>query len=165
MSPSAPVPLVDLLREELSGYGALLAQFESQQEHLWRREIDAVIAGAAAIEASAEAGSRLRREREQWVRDFAADHDRPTDITMLELLDLFPADQRALLEALITEINQLIRRLRRCARHNQLVMRRALELHQEILAQFNPRPRPRTYSPRGAVPPPLAGASTLHTAV
>lgn len=159
-------PLVDVLREELAGYGALLALFEKQQGQLWRREIDAVAASSQEIERLAAESGRLRVTRELWVRDLAETHARPADSSLRQLLDIFPADQRPLLQALIDEINLLIHRVRRHARQNQIILRRAMELHHESLALLQPAPRPRTYSGRGKVAAPvLAGATALRAAV
>jgi flagellar biosynthesis/type III secretory pathway chaperone len=158
-------PVVNLLRDELAGYGALLALFERQQEQLWRREIEAVAESSRDIEVCAADCAKLRLERELWVREFALEHGRTAGSSLRQLLDLFPADQGPLLEALILEINQLIHRVRRGARHNQLILRRALEVHQETLALMQAPTRPRTYSGRGEVATPLMDASTLRAAV
>lgn len=158
------VPLAALLREELAGYGGLLALFERQQEQIWRREIQTVAETSAAIEALAAETAIHRRAREDWVSRFATEHDRPADTALRQLLPFFPVDQQPMLAAFIEEINQLIQRVRRRAHQNQGVLARAVDVHREALAFFNPAARPRTYTPNGQVSPLADSALSFHVA-
>ncbi len=151
MSPFPVVPLVGLLRAELSGYGGLLALFDRQQAQLWRREIGPVADTSLAIETLAAEVAGHRAARETWVAGFAGEHARPADSTLRNLLPLFPADQQSLLAALIEEINHLLHRVRRRARQNHTILSRAVELHRDTLALLIPGHQPRTYAPSGQV--------------
>jgi flagellar biosynthesis/type III secretory pathway chaperone len=164
MNARAFVPLVDLLRAELAGYGGLLALFDEQQALLWRREVQAVADTSLAIEQIAAETARHRLERETWVARFAAAHDRPADSTLRSLLALFPEDQQPLLGALIDEINHLLHRVRRRARQNHSILARAVELHRDALASLHPAARPRTYAPSGRVGSVTGPAATLQAA-
>lgn len=145
------VPLVELLRSELAAYGGLLALFERQQALLWSREVQAVSEASLEIEALATESVRHREARERWVTQFAMEHSRSPDSSLRQLLPLFPADQRALLDALILEVNHLIHRVRRRARQNHSLLARAVELHREAVATLHPAARPRTYVASGRV--------------
>lgn len=155
------VPLVELLRAELSGYGGLLALFDEQQNQLWRREIQAVADTSRAIEELAAETALHREAREQWVSCFAAAHDQPADATIRRLLPFFPEVQRPLLTALIEEINHLLRRVRRRASQNHSILARAVELHRDVLANLHPAARPRTYAATGRVGHAAGPAATL----
>ncbi len=157
-----PVPLVDLLREELAGYGGLLACFDDQQQRLLRGEPDSVAEASAAIESLVAETATHRATREAWARTFAAAHGRPAESTLRQLLPLFPLDQQPLLAALIDEINHLIYRVRHRARQNHLLLARAVELHRETIEFIRPGTRTRTYAPTGRVA--TSPASTLRAA-
>ncbi len=155
------VPLVDLLRAELSGYGGLLALFDRQQNQLWSREAQAVAETSLAIQELADETARHRRERETWVTCFAAAHDQPAGSSLRRLMTFFPEEQRPLLTALTDEINHLLHRVRRRARQNHSILARAVELHRDLLAHLHPSARPRTYAPTGLVGHLTGPASTL----
>jgi flagellar biosynthesis/type III secretory pathway chaperone len=145
------VPLVELLRSELSAYGGLLALFDQQQALLWSREVQSVAETSIEIESLASESARHREARELWVSRFAVKNSRPADSSLRQLLPLFPEDQRALLDALIVEVNHLIHRVRRRARQNHSLLARAVELHREAIATLHPAARPRTYAASGRV--------------
>ena len=64
-------------------------------------------------------------------------------------LPLIEADARPLLEALISEVNTLLHRVRRASRHNHTLLARAVEVHQETLQHLRPAAFTKTYSPAG----------------
>lgn len=164
MKTYAFVPLVDLLRAELAGYGGLLALFDEQQAQLWRREVAAVADTSLAIEQVAAETARHRVEREAWVERFAASQDQPADASLRALLPFFPEDQRPLLAALIEEINRLLHRVRRRAHQNHSILARTVEFHREALSTLHPAARPRTYAPSGRVGTIAGPAATLSAA-
>jgi len=143
--------IVNHLRAELQGYGGLLALFEEQQNHLFRRNPDAVLALSQTIESQARATAEQRLRREMFVREVAELHACPADANMRELLPHFPREVQPLIEALIDEVNRLIHRVRRGARQNQQLLARAVDLHQETLRMVRPAAFVKTYSPRGRV--------------
>jgi len=155
------LPLVDFLRAELAGYGGLLALFDQQQGHLWRREVQSVSDTSQAIEELAAETARNREQRETWVMDFATSRGESADASLRQLLGYFPEEQRPLLTALIDEINHLLHRVRRRARQNHTILARAVELHREALATLHPSARPRTYASSGRVGVVAAPAAAL----
>jgi flagellar biosynthesis/type III secretory pathway chaperone len=54
-----------------------------------------------------------------------------------------------LLEALISEVNLLLHRVRRTSRHNHTLLSRAVEIHQDTLQHLRPQSFTKTYSPAG----------------
>lgn len=141
--------LVEVLREELAGYGGLLHRFEQQQQFLFEREAEAVLRLSGEIEQQAEALQAVRRRREEIVAATARDSGEPATATLRSLLGHFPSDVRPLLEALIAEVNVLIHRVRRASRHNRLLLSRAVETHHQTLRALRPDAFTQTYSPDG----------------
>lgn len=149
--PSSWEIIADHLRNELQAYGGLLALFEDQQTHLFRREPDAVLELAQTIERSARATAEQKLAREMAVRAFAESRGYSADLPLRELITLFPTDVQPMLDALLDEINRLIHRVRRGARQNQQLLTRAIEMRQEMLQTLRPSAFVKTYSPRGQV--------------
>lgn len=144
--------ITECLRNELQEYGALLALFEEQQANLLRRDADQVAALAFSIEEQARSTHSCRERRERCVAEFAAAMGRDSATSLRQLLPHFPAEVQPLLNALIDEINHLIHRIRRDARHNQMLLSRVVEAHDEALRTLMPGQfEARTYSARGAV--------------
>ncbi len=153
------------LRTELAEYGGLLALFTAQQNSLFARDANEVLRLSAAIEQQVRALDQSRRARENAVAAFAQAYDQPVHATLRSLLPLVEAPAVPLLEALMTEINHLLHRVRRTTRHNHILLSRAVEVHQEVLQQLRPGAFTKTYSPVGRVS--LAStdaASTLRAA-
>lgn len=144
--------ITECLRNELQEYGALLALFEEQQANLLRQDADQVAALAFSIEEQARATHQCRDRREKCVREFAEKQGRSPDSSLRQLLPFFPSEVQPMLNALIDEINHLIHRIRRDARHNQMLLSRVVKAHDEALRTLMPeRFEARTYSARGAV--------------
>ena len=141
--------IAECLRQELADYGGLLNLFEAQQRSLFNRNPDAVLQFAAEIEQQARVLADCRARREQAVASFALANRRAVTSTLRSLLPLIEAEARPLLEALINEVNALLHRVRRMSRHNHLLLSRAVEVHQETLAQLRPQTFTKTYSPAG----------------
>ena len=142
-------PLVPLMRTELDAYGGMLGAFDRQQAHLLARDLDEANAAAAEIEDLAQAAVTSRTSREKWVEAFALARHEPADASVRKLLSYFPLDHQPLIEALITEINHLIRRVRRRAEQNHNLLARAVEIHRDVLERLHPAARQRTYAPSG----------------
>lgn len=147
--------ITERLRNELQEYGALLGLFEEQQANLLRRDADAVLALASSIEEQVRITQTCRERREEAVQQFAREQGQPAANSLRQLIPLFPADVQPLLQALITEINHLIHRIRRGARQNQVLLSRTVEAHEEALRTLRPDLYSKTYSPRGQ----MAGVS------
>ncbi len=155
--------ITEHLRNELQEYGALLGLFEEQQINLLRRDADAVLALAGSIEEQVRTTQARRELREAALRAFAIAQERPADSSLRQLIPLFPADVQPLLEALLGEINQVIHRIRRDARQNQILLSRTVEAHEEAIRTLRPDLFPKTYSRRGSVPA-SAGATAWQAA-
>jgi flagellar biosynthesis/type III secretory pathway chaperone len=161
MNSSASDALAELLRAELAAYGGLLSFFDRQQAALLKRDAAAVLEYSLAIERLAAETAASREARELHVAALARAHGRAAAESLRRLLDLFPADQRPLLDALMEEINRLLQVVRRRARQNHAILVRAVELRRELLATVRPDALPRTYAAGGQAS--RAGAPLLST--
>jgi flagellar biosynthesis/type III secretory pathway chaperone len=141
--------IADALRQEIAEYGGLLHLFEQQQHFLFRRDADAVLRLSTEIEAHVAALHECRRNREAAVAAFATANAQSPASTLRSLLPFFAAEVRPLLEALISEINVLIHRVRRVSRHNHSLLARSVETQQQLLRSLRPDSFTQTYAPNG----------------
>ena len=143
--------IADALRHEIAEYGGLLNLFEQQQRSLFERDADAVLRLSTEIEAHVQTLHECRRNREALVAAFATENAESPTATLRSLLPHFVAEVRPLIEALISEINVLIHRVRRVSRHNHSLLTRALENQQQLLRALRPDSFTQTYAPNGRV--------------
>ena len=141
--------IADGLRAELMAYGGLLALFAEQQKFLFEREASHVLRISGLIEQQVVVLDDSRRQREALVAVFAVAHAQPASATLRSLLPFIEAPAQPLFEALLTEINHLLHRVRRTNRHNHTLLTRAVEVHAEVLQVLQPDNFTRTYSPAG----------------
>ena len=141
--------VADCLRQEVAEYGALYHFYEDQQSRLFSHDADAVLRISGDIEVQVRVLHECRRQREAAVAGYAGVNGQPSDATIRSLFPTFPPDACPLIEALIKEINVLIHRVRRIARHNHMLLARTVELRQQILRQLLPGALSETYSPKG----------------
>ncbi len=143
--------LVQPLRDEMQEHGALLNLFEEQQNAILRREPDLVLKVAEAISSQAEIIRDCQKRRVAAVRAAALAAECAEDTSLLRLIPHFPAPAGPLLEALVSEVNRLVRQTKRRARQNQMLLARTIEVSQEILQRLNPGSLSKTYSAQGRV--------------
>lgn len=155
--------IAECLRQEVADYGGLLHLFEDQQRSLFERNADAVLRLANEIEVQARSIGECRERRERTVSRFAVEHGQPENATLRSLVPHIARDARPLVEALITEVNSLVHRVRRVSRHNHTLLARSVELGQETLQQLRPELFSTTYAPDGRRAM-FAGGATLRAA-
>lgn len=123
--------IAQCLRAELADYGGLLHLMDAQERSRYKRDPEAVSRIAAEIESQAQSLANSRCRREQAVATFAKQNNRPASSSLLTLLPLIERDARPLIEALISEVNLLLRRARRASRHDPSLL---LSKHTDRLA-------------------------------
>ena len=141
--------ITECLRRELAEYGCLLRFFEDQQNALFSRDANSVLRLSTEIEQQVRFLHESRRTREEAVATFAASHGQPVSATLRSLIPLFAAEVRPLLDALVSEVNVLIHRVRRVSRHNHTLLARTVENHQQLLRTLQPDTFLQTYAPNG----------------
>lgn len=137
--------LIEALRLELQEYGEMLARLDQQQGSILRRAADDILASVSAVQDQGEAIQRARQAREALQRRLADFYRQPGQATLAQLEERVPADYRPLLRALVEENNQLLTRVQQRARQNHVLLRRSLELMQNLLQTLIPTGNGATY--------------------
>ncbi|MDQ8182318.1 flagellar protein FlgN [Pelagicoccus sp. SDUM812005] len=144
-------PLVELLRNEVQEYGGLYNLLERQQEEIFSRDPELVLATNSEIEGYMSEMGGLRERREEFVREMArgcgADEEKP----LSQLIEHFPDFMQPMLQALVDEINHMIRRTRQKARQNFMLLSRTMEINHETMQKLQPENYNRTYTKKGRV--------------
>jgi flagellar biosynthesis/type III secretory pathway chaperone len=143
--------IADLLRHEMSEYGALLSLYDQQQRGLLSRQPETVLRLSSEIQAQVERVGESRRRRETAAGAFAVALGLRSDATLRSMIPLVERDAQPLLEALVSEINLTLHRVRRTHRQNHTLLSKALAMHRETLQLLRPNSFIRTYSPAGRV--------------
>lgn len=151
--------LVDSLREELKEYGEMLALLDQQQEMVIHRQTQDLLQCVQGINSQVEniTAARLEREQRQSVvsRHFGLADDTPFALLVPHL----PGEYRPLVQALVEENNELLKRIQRRARQNHILLSRIVELMQRLFDPFIPGTRPSTYNDSGT----MAAAASNHS--
>lgn len=141
--------IADILRQELTEYGALLNFYEEQEQALFDRNADKVLQLSTQIEQQVQIMQDCRNRREHLVTTFAVAQGQSGSSTLRSLLPLFEREVQPLLVALINEVNVLIHRIRRITKHNRVLLASAVESHQQTLRALRPDAFAQTYAPNG----------------
>jgi flagellar biosynthesis/type III secretory pathway chaperone len=155
--------LVESLREELKEYGEMLALLDQQQQMVMRRETQDLIQCVQTINAQVENIIAARLEREQRQRNAARTLGLMEDTTFANLMPALPGEYRPLIQALVQENNELLKRIQRRARQNHLLLSRIVELMQRLFDPFFGRPT--TYNDAGAMTGAAAPQQSLYEAI
>ena len=142
-------PLIAALREELKHYGEMLALLDRQQEQVKARAAGEIFQSISLIQAQAAAIQAARQHREHCRAAAALACRQPGNAPFTELIPLLPPDYRPLLRALVDENNQLLGRVRQRARQNHVLLRRSVELMQELLRTLFPARQTSVYNGHG----------------
>lgn len=143
--------LVDSLREELKEYGEMLALLDQQQEMVMHRQTQDLLQCVNSINEQVENITAVRLEREQRQRVVARQVGLADDTSFTLLIPLLPGEYRPLVQALVQENNELLKRIQRRARQNHLLLSRIVELMQRLFDPFFPNSQPMTYTDSGVV--------------
>jgi flagellar biosynthesis/type III secretory pathway chaperone len=130
--------LVEALRDELKNYGEMLALLDRQQEYLMTRAANEVSQSIGLVQAQGLAIQQARERREDCRRAVAGEAGEEESASFKELIPLLPSDYQPLLKALVDENNELLFRVRRRARQNHLMLKRSVELMQQLLNSLCP---------------------------
>jgi hypothetical protein len=130
--------LIEALRQELQQYGEMLARLDQQQESIMRRAADDVLASVTSVQDQGAAIQSARQAREETQRQLARHLCQPEQTGLTQPADKMPADYRPLVHALVEVNNHLLARVQQRARQNHLLLRRSLDLMQELLQNLFP---------------------------
>jgi hypothetical protein len=138
--------LIEALREELKQYGEMLALLDQQQECVLHRQTQDLLQGADLINSQATAIQAARSAREQYQRTLARGCGLPDEAGFAAMRPLLPSHYGPLLEALVEENNDLLQRIHRRGRQNQLLLSRTVELMQRFVSGMFPALGATTYT-------------------
>lgn len=153
--------LIETLREELTQYGELLALLEQQQDLIVSRSAEGLLENLGAINAQVPIVAAARQRRDQLRKDLAAAMGQATTISFKQLITLIPKEYQPLLEALVSEINDLLMRSQQRLRQNHLLLSRSLDLMQQMIFSLFPSSGGQTYNQVGSVKTPSMPQSSL----
>jgi flagellar biosynthesis/type III secretory pathway chaperone len=142
-------PLITALREELQQYGEMLALLDHQQEQVKARAAAEIFQSISLIQAQAAAIQSAREHREKCRGASALACRQPENAPFSRLIPLLPPDYQPLLQALVHENNQLLGRIHKRARQNHVLLRRSVELMQELLRTLFPARQTTLYNGNG----------------
>jgi flagellar biosynthesis/type III secretory pathway chaperone len=144
--------LIEALRDELKNYGEMLALLDRQQEYLMTRAANEVSQSISLVQAQGVAIQEARKRREECRRAVAAAAGEAEDTSFKELISFLPADYQPMLKALVDENNELLFRVRRRARQNHVMLKRSVELMQQLLNSLCPPVRKSDGNGQGRLP-------------
>jgi FlgN protein len=152
--------LIQALRDELTHYGEMLALLDRQQETTIQRLTDEMFAATVAIQNQATVMQTSRSNRESLQRELSRELCVMESSTFVELVPLLPPNYRPLVETLVGENNDLLRKIQQRARQNHLLLSRSVEVMEQFINTLLPARSTQVYTERGArlssaVSPPL----------
>jgi flagellar biosynthesis/type III secretory pathway chaperone len=157
--------LIGALREELQQYGEMLARLDQQQEFVLLRDADQVLHSAGAVAAQGAVIQEARERRERLQRDLAWTFGLSEAAAFTDLIPRLPSDYRPLVEALVQENNDLLRRVRERASQNHLLLSRSVELMQQLVSALVPNSNPPLYNGYGKMERAPGPAQALYSEV
>jgi flagellar biosynthesis/type III secretory pathway chaperone len=157
--------LIDALRDELKNYGEMLALLDRQQAYLLARDASEVFQSISLIKAQGAAILQSRASREEGRRAVALSFRQQAETSFADLIPMLPPDYQPLLRALVDENNELLMRVRRRARQNHLMLRRSVELMQELINTLLPSRQGSVYDDTGNRPAGATSPRRLYEAV
>lgn len=143
--------LVESLREELKQYGEMLALLDYQQELVMNRQTADLLHSVGGVNAQSDIIKAARLEREQHQRNITRRLNLNERAGFEAMIPLLPAEYQPLVEALVTENNELLIRVQQRARQNHLLLSRAVDLMQRFINTLIPGAPPTTYGHAGEV--------------
>lgn len=157
--------LIEALRDELQQYGEMLALLDQQQEQVCARVADEVLSTVTLIQEQGTVMQGARRQRGECRTALARALGLSDEAAFLELIPRLPASFRPLVQALVDENNDLLRRVQQRARQNHFLLSRSVELMQSLIGSLVPQSRPLTYGHAGVMTSPTLPSRTLYDAV
>ncbi len=144
-------PLVELLRFEVQEYGGLYNLLDRQQREIFQRDPELVMNTNSEIESYMAEMGKLRARREEKVREMARACGADEELSLSKMLPFFPEFVRPMLQALVDEVNHMVRRTRHRARQNFMLLSRTMEITHEALRSLQPERFSSTYTKKGRV--------------
>lgn len=130
--------LIESLRYELQQYGEMLALLDKQQENVLDSNTTGVLDDLSAISIQTNVIKNARAASEQAKRQLCGQLGIDGNSSFKETIRHLPEDYQLLLSALVDENNALLARIHQRARQNHLLLRRSIELIQQLIGTVIP---------------------------
>jgi hypothetical protein len=141
--------LIEALRQELKQYGEMLARLDMQQDSIMRRAAEDILASVTSVQDQGGVIQQARRAREKTQRQLASSLQKSELSSLAQLTEAMPPDYRPLARALVEENNELLVRVQQRARQNHLLLRRSLDLMQDLMGSLFPAGQVALYDGHG----------------
>jgi flagellar biosynthesis/type III secretory pathway chaperone len=139
----------------------MLALLDRQQELVVERASDQLLQNVAAINAQTSVLQLARRVRGERQRELAGDLHLEDDATFADLMGALPEAHAVLVNALVNENNQCLRRVRQRVGQNHLLLTRSMDLMQRLLATLMAATQTTVYQGDGKLTAPAAAGHPL----
>ncbi len=136
--------MIQALREEVTQYGELLALLEKQQQLILGRSTDGLLGNLRSIHAQVPLVGSARQCRDDCRQALASALGQPATISFRILIAAAPPHCRALFEALVDEINDLLQRSQERLRQNHRLISRSLSSLHRMILELLPSPEQET---------------------
>lgn len=147
-NPALP-PLIDALRNEMQQYGAVLALLEDQQKLVVERSIDEILRSVDTLNREMAVVNEMREERDRLRVGLALACGLPEDETLEGIADRLPGQEKPLLQGLVHEGQQTLKRMQHRARQNHLLIQRSMEMMEQFIGALFPDAGTSTYNEYG----------------
>jgi flagellar biosynthesis/type III secretory pathway chaperone len=159
--------LIAALRDELTQYGEVLALMQEQQELIINRAANELLLNLNVVNEQMEKVATARNRRDACRRALVASLGGTEETTFRQLTEMLSEEVQPLLNALVEEINQLLQSIQKWLRQNHMLLRRSLDLMQQIMQGMFPSSSATagTYGRGGQVSPVTPPPSTLYEGI
>ncbi|MGC8744127.1 MAG: flagellar export chaperone FlgN [Verrucomicrobiia bacterium] len=130
--------LIEALRYELQQYGEMLALLEKQQQNVLDSNTSGVLEDISAISVQTSVIQNARKATEQAKRELCVELGLDEKSSYSEVVKHLSEEYRILLNALIDENNSLIGRIHKRANQNHLLLKRSIEMIQQLVSAVVP---------------------------
>lgn len=142
--------LADVLRDEFSEYGGLLALLNEQQQGIVHRNPEWLSERNLVIEQQAVRANEFRIRRERMVRECAIDLGLAPNVPLPQLLRLAPPATIPMFEALMDGCRATAEKVQAKLHSNRALLMRIQNVTQEMLQKLQPASTTNSYNRRGA---------------
>ena len=159
--------LTTALRDELTQYGEFLALMQEQQQFIINRATNELLLNLNEVNEQLGRIDAARAQREACRRALMATLGGSEKTTFRQMTGMLPPEVQLLLNALVEEINQLLKNIKKWVKQTNMLLRRSLDLHNQIMQGMFPSSSSTagTYGRGGQVSPLTPPPSTLYDGI
>lgn len=143
--------LIEALRNELQQYGEMLAILEKHQNNILDSNTSQILSDLSTITYQNEVIKNARIATERAKSSLCEKLNISANSTYQETVAHLPYEYQLLINALIEENNYLVSRIQNRVKQNHLLLKRSIEIIQQIIKEFVPGFSPSTYTSNGFI--------------